>query len=129
MISVLEHVEGQEEAVAEIARVLRSGGLAGISVDTLDHPAWASYRPEHAEKSHVHRYLSGEELTELAERHGLRRRWGRYIYGNRVSRELLKVRLRPTFLAHWPLAPLVRLSGALDSRDSGFMYRAVFERA
>jgi ubiquinone/menaquinone biosynthesis C-methylase UbiE len=126
-ISTLEHVEDPEAAVEDIARVLKPGGRAAISVDTLDHPAWRPLREEHARRSYVVEYLSRDRLLEMASRHGLELEWGRYLYGNDLSPRLLKLRLKPSPL-HWLVAPAVRLSGALDVSDSGMMFQSVLRK-
>jgi SAM-dependent methyltransferase len=127
-ISTLEHIEEPAVALAEVTRVLRPGGLMGLSVDTLDHPAWAPLRELHARRSFVAQYFTRERLLELTGSCGLELIWGRYLYGNPLAPRLLRLRLAPSNL-HWFVAPAVRLSGALlDDDDSGMMFQSVLRK-
>jgi SAM-dependent methyltransferase len=126
-ISTLEHIKHPGDALAEVARVLKPGGLVAMSADTLDHPAWRKRRAVHGPRSFIEHFFSREDLIELAREHGLEHVWGNYIYGSRVAELLLRPRLAGTQL-HWPLAPFVWLAGLLDADDSGFMYQAVYRR-
>lgn len=119
------------DALAEVARVLRPGGLMGISVDTLDHPAWRKRRAVHAERSFITRYFTRDEVTASLARHGLELLWGRYLYGKPLAPTLLAPRLlRKPSPAHLLLAPLAALSGALlDSNGSGLMFQSVVRRS
>lgn len=74
---VLEHIEGDLAAVSEIARVLRPGGAAIISV-----PAHQWLFSEHDEALHHFRRYSKAALRDVLERGGLRIR--RLSYWNAV---------------------------------------------
>jgi SAM-dependent methyltransferase len=74
---VLEHIEDDLEAVSEIARVLRPGGSAIISV-----PAHQWLFSEHDEALHHFRRYSKAALRDVLERGGLRIR--RLFYWNAV---------------------------------------------
>jgi ubiquinone/menaquinone biosynthesis C-methylase UbiE len=127
-ISTLEHIEDPAAALAEVTRVLKPGGLLAMSVDTLDHPAWAPLRDLHARRSFIAEYFTRDRLLEMAAAAGLEPLWGRYLYGNRLAPRLLALRLKPSPL-HWLMAPAVRLSGALlDDDDAGMMYQSVMRR-
>lgn len=127
-ISTLEHIDRPEGALAEVARVLRPGGLLALSADTLDHPAWESLRDLHAQRSFVEQYFTRASLLALAERAGFEALWGRYLYGSSAATVLLRPRLKPTNL-HWLVAPAVRVAGAVtDDPERGMIYQAVLRR-
>ncbi len=58
---VLEHIERDEDVVAEVARVLRPGGLAVISVPL--HMAWWSAMDDAC--AHVRRYEPADLIEKL----------------------------------------------------------------
>jgi ubiquinone/menaquinone biosynthesis C-methylase UbiE len=127
-ISTIEHIDDPGAALGEIVRVLKPGGLLALSADTLDHPAWAALREEHARRSFIAQYFTRDRLLALARERGLEPVWGRYLYGNALAPRLLGPRLKPSNV-HWLLAPAVRLSGVLDAKDQGMMYQAVLRRS
>ncbi len=90
---VLEHVEGDDEALREAARVLRPGGLVAVSVPADSLP----FGPADEWAGHV-RHYSEDRLRELCECAGLEvetlRAWGfpacalyhRHLYEPRLVR-------------------------------------------
>ncbi len=69
MSEVLEHVPADRSAMAEVARVLRPGGTAAVSVPRWlpERVCWALSRPYHDRPGgHVRIYRSGELRARLA---------------------------------------------------------------
>lgn len=129
-LDVLEHVEDDGRAAAEIARVLRPGGTALISV-ACDMALWSAHD---VALGRVRRY-SRRALVELIEGAGLvpERVWNRGM----LLRPVLRLRRHRTARREdlAPLHPLVnevlRLSSALERRRpvSGRPGTRLFARA
>ncbi|NDU76077.1 methyltransferase domain-containing protein [Actinomadura sp. DSM 109109] len=114
-LDVLEHVEDDRRAAAEVARVLRPGGTALVSVP-CDMALWSAHD---VALGRVRRYTR-RTLVELLEGAGLvlERVWSRGVLHRPLLRLLRNRTVRREDLA--PLHPLVnealRLSAALERR-------------
>ncbi|MFD0537971.1 methyltransferase domain-containing protein [Actinomadura luteofluorescens] len=114
-LDVLEHVEDDERAAAEVARVLRPGGTVLVSVP-CDMALWSAHD---VALGRVRRY-SRRTLVELLEDAGLvlERVWSRGVLHRPLLRLLRNRTVRREDLA--PLHPLVnealRMSAALERR-------------
>lgn len=65
-VSVLEHVPNQEQALKEISRVLKPGGMLSISVDVLNEDnSSKNFRKWHQEKHYVTEYLDTDDLISM----------------------------------------------------------------
>ncbi|TDC94614.1 class I SAM-dependent methyltransferase [Actinomadura sp. 7K507] len=114
-LDVLEHIEEDERAAAEIARVLKPGGMALLSVP-CDMALWSAHD---VALGRVRRYTR-RTLAELVEGAGLvlERTWSRGVLLRPVLRRLRHRTGRREDLA--PLHPLaneaLRLTAALERR-------------
>lgn len=114
-LNVLEHIEDDARAVAEIARVLRPGGIALVSVP-CDMALWSA---QDVALGRVRRYTR-RALTELVEGAGLvlEAVWSRGVLVRPLLRRFRHRTARREDLA--PLHPLaneaLRLSAALERR-------------
>ncbi len=105
LLSVLEHTEDPDAVLAEVQRLLRSGGRLALTADSFEGPAWMPERARHASRWNVRHYFGRAEILELVERYGFRVTWSQAILGFRSAPTLYRLRLRGSEL-HWALAPV-----------------------
>jgi ubiquinone/menaquinone biosynthesis C-methylase UbiE len=128
-VCALEHFSSDTAALAEMARVLKTGGILGISVDSLSGPfVTESYRKWHAEKHFVRNYYNLEILRAKLQSAGFQPLEHRYLLTSRFSYWAFRLNRRYRF----PMAflipilyPLSRLFDALDGRHNGGLILAL----
>lgn len=134
---VLEHIESDETAMAEVARVLKPGGGAAVTVPRYwpERVCWALSDAYHSKDGgHVRIYRS-DELAHKLERAGLFLEashhahalhspywWLKCLVG--VERDALPARAYHRFLV-WDLTSKPRLTGALESALNPLMGKSL----
>lgn len=121
LVSVLEHIINDEQALEEITRVLKPGGCLVMSVDSLSHETVAGdFKERHRRRYLVERYYTLPDLRRMLERHSLRFEEGRYILNSRVSNFFFS--LHHAYITFPISYPLSKISDRLfGSEESGAM--------
>jgi SAM-dependent methyltransferase len=117
LLSVLEHTENPEAVIAEISRVIRTGGRLALTTDMFDDPRWHPSRERHAARWDVRRFFARGEIEDMLDRNGFTITWSRALFGYPGAPQLLRPRMAGSQL-HWALAPAV-WAATLATGDTG----------
>jgi SAM-dependent methyltransferase len=125
-VCALEHFSSDTAALVEMARVLKSGGILGISVDSMSGPfVTESYRKWHAQEHFVRNYYNLESLRAKLQAAGFQLLEHRYLLTSRFTCWAFRINRRYRFPVAFfipVLYPLSRLCDALDgSQDGGLI--------
>jgi len=125
-VCALEHFSSDTAALAEMARVLKPGGILGISVDSMSGPfVTESYRKWHAQEHFVRNYYHLDSLRTKLQDAGFQLLEHRYLLTSRFTCWAFRLNRRyrvPVVFFIPVLYPLSRISDALDgSHDGGLI--------
>lgn len=96
-VCALEHFQSDEDALAEINRVLADRGVLAMTVDSLSHPAVdADYRQWHSAKYFCNHYYTLDRMKALLDGCGFELLDYRFILSSRTSYRLLRFFQRNT---------------------------------
>jgi SAM-dependent methyltransferase len=128
-VCALEHFLSDTAALGEMARVLKPGGILGISVDSMSGPfVKESYRKWHAQEHFVRNYYDLDSLRTKLQGAGLQPLEHRYLLTSRLTCWAFRLnrRYRFPFTFFVPfLYPLTRLCDALDGSHGGGLILAL----
>jgi|SRR5579859_1386492 len=128
-VCALEHFLSDSAALAEMARVIKPGGILGISVDSMSGPfVTDTYRRWHAREHLVRNYYDFESLREKLVHAGFQPLEHRYLLTSRFTCWAFRLNRRfrfPTVFFIPFLYPLSRLCDALDGRHNGGLILAL----
>jgi ubiquinone/menaquinone biosynthesis C-methylase UbiE len=86
-ICVLEHLDDDMQALQEMARVLKPGGIAALTVDSLSHPQGprGHFLEQYRTKHSIRRCYRVEDLERMALEGGFEVEESRYLVNSKLS--------------------------------------------
>lgn len=131
-VCALEHFSSDTAALAEMARVLKPGGILGISVDSMSGPfVTESYRKWHAQEHFVRNYYDLDSFRTKLQGAGFLPLEHRYLLTSRFTCWAFRLNRRYRFPVAFlipVLYPLSRLCDALDGSHDGGLILALKAR-
>jgi ubiquinone/menaquinone biosynthesis C-methylase UbiE len=131
-VCALEHFSSDTSALAEMARVLKPGGILGISVDSMSGPfVTESYRNWHAQEHFVRNYYDLDSLRNKVQGAGFQSLEHRYLLTSRFTSWAFRVNRRYRFPVRFfvpVLYPISRVCDALDGSHDGGLILALKAR-
>ncbi len=133
-VCVLEHTADDARVLGEVHRVLKPGGLFGLTVDCLDSPYIPEdFRRHHREEYRCNQLYGDAKLRGMLARAGFETLETRYLFAGRLSIAILRFgslfHYRSVFILLFPiLYPLLLLDHALNSKKGSGMILAARAR-
>ena len=129
-VCVLEHTQDDARVLAQVARVLKPGGLFALTVDCLDSPHVSEdFRRSYRQEYRCNQFYGDARLRELLARAGFETLETEYLFSGRLSVAILRFgslfHFRSVFILLFPLLyPLLLLDRALGEKASSGMILA-----
>jgi len=133
-VCVLEHTQDDARVLAEVARVLKPGGLFALTVDCLDSPhVTEGFRRHYRREYRCNQFYGDARLRELLARAGFETLETEYLFSGRLSVAILRFgslfHFRSVFILLFPIFyPLLLLDRAINRKRGSGMILAVKTR-
>ena len=133
-VCVLEHTQDDARVLAEVARVLKPGGLFALTVDCLDSPhVPEGFRQHYRREYRCNQLYGGAKLEAMLSRSGFEALETEYLFSGRLSVAILRFgslfHFRSVFVLLFPIFyPLLLLDRALNRKRGSGMILAVKAR-
>jgi 2-polyprenyl-3-methyl-5-hydroxy-6-metoxy-1,4-benzoquinol methylase len=128
-VCALEHFTSDTAALSEIARVIKPGGILGISVDSMSGPfVTESYRKWHAREHSVRNYYDHDSLRRKLQAAGLQPLEHQYLLTSRFTSWAFRLNRRHRMLGILLipfLYPLSRFCDGLNGKHDGGLILAL----